>query len=165
MNQDEERTWNDLGSSYPEVAEALMSHAGVTEYAVDPNLTGEDEFLLDFLRKDFDEGSGDDLFDEIERSRGSELEEASPLRERGFVDERLDYLASQGLVGRVPLEQGGYHYGSMRMCVYYLMGRGGTDEVLVDDLYWLQDESGIPVQKLVLTALNMVQASLTLNES
>lgn len=165
MNEIQEDKWSALKDQYPEVAEALMSHAGLTEYFVDPDLSEEDEFLLDFLKHDFDEGSGDDLFDEIERSRGNELEEDSPLRERSFVDERLDYLASQGLVGRVPLENGGYHYGSLRMCVYYLMESGEEDAILVEHLYSLGEETGIPVQKLVLTALNMVQPSLTLDES
>ena len=165
MNEIQEDKWSALKDQYPEVAEALMSHAGFAEYFVDPDLSEEDEFLLDFLKHDFDEGSGDDLFDEIERSRGSELEEASPLRERSFVDERLDYLASQGLLGRVPLEHGGYHYGSLRMCIYSLMERGDSDDILVDEVYWLSNEAGIPVQQLVLTALNMVQASLSLEEN
>lgn len=163
MNQAQEEKWSDLRSDYPEVAEALMSHAGFTEYFVSPDLTEEDEFLLDLFKHEFDQGSGDDLFDEIERSRGDELEENSRIREREFVDERLDHLATQGLVGRVPLKQGGYHYGPLRMCVHYLMDRGETDEVVVDDLYWFEDVTGIPVQKLVLTVLSVVEASLTLD--
>jgi len=162
MNEIQAEKWSELSDEYPEVAEALMSHAGFTEYFVDPDLSDSDEFLLEFFREDFDQGSGDDLFNEIQ---GNSLEKDSPLRERGLVDERLDYLASQGLVGRVPLEQGGYHYGSLRMCIHSLMEKGNTDEILVEDLYWLQDESGIPVQQLVLTALNMVQASLSLEQS
>lgn len=162
MNEIQEEKWSELSEEYPEVAEALMSYAGFTEYFVDPDISESDELLLEFFRDDFDQGSGDDLLNEIQRSG---LEQDSPLRKRSFVDERLDYLASQGLVGRVPLEQGGYHYGSLRMCIHSLMEKGETDDILVSDLYWLQDESGIPVQKLVLTALDMVQASLSLNES
>ena len=165
MNEIQEEKWSELKDQYPEVAEALMGNAGFTEYFVDPDLSESDEVLLDFLKNDFDQGSGDSLFEELVRSRDSELEEASPLREQGFVEERLDYLVSQGLVGRVPLEQDGYHYGSLRMCIYSLMERGDSDSILVDDVYWLSNEAGIPVQKLVLTALNMVQASLSLDES
>ncbi|MDQ2054822.1 hypothetical protein [Halobellus sp. H-GB7] len=164
MNQSHEEKWSDLESGYPEVAEALLSYAGFTESSTAPDLTEEDRFLLDVLKDDFDQGSGDDLFDEIKRSRGSRLGEDSRLREREFVDERLDRLASQGLVGRIPLKEGGYHYGPLRMCIYYLMDRGETDEVVVDDLYWLKDVAGVPVGKLVLTALDMTQASMTLTE-
>lgn len=165
MNRNQMQTWDELGDNYPEIAEALMSYLGVAEYAVTADLSSEDRFLLSFLTEDFDEGSGDDLFDEIQRTRGTELAEESPLRDRAFVDERLDYLAANGLVGRIPLAEGGYHYGSLRMCLYYLMEQGDSDAIVVDDLYWFEEKTAIPVQKLVLTSLAMEQASITMTES
>jgi hypothetical protein len=118
MDRNQIQTWASLGDTYPEVAEVLMSYLGMSESAVTPELSSEDRFLLSFLTEDFDEGSGDDLFDEIQRIRGTELAEESPLLDRAFVAERLDYLASTGLVGRIPLQHGWHHDGSLCMCLY-----------------------------------------------
>lgn len=166
MDFPEDLKWNVLCVDYPEVAEMLLWKAGLAEPVwKDSDLSSNQEQVLEFLRDDFDEGSGDELFDQFQEQKSEELDEESELLDReGFLD-CLGRCVAAGYVPRIPVEDGGFYYGTTLQCLLYLEEQGETDDVEVEQLYWFEEKTGVPVQKLVAKVLDSPRLSLAMPDA
>jgi hypothetical protein len=155
--------WNWLGTDYPEIAEMLLWKAGLANPVwKDSDLSGNQEQILEFLRDEFEEGTGDELFEQFQNQKSGALEEGSELLDRDRFFDCLDTCAAAGFVPRIPTGDGGFYYGTTLQCLLYLEERGETGDVEVEQLYWFEEETGVPVQNLVAKVLENPRSSLVL---
>lgn len=159
MDDKDRLKWNLLRDVYPEVAEVVLIYTGISERHPGPNLTREEKILREFIDSGFEEGGEEEMFHKFLENRDKD----PVLQSRECFSDSLETLVSYGHIGRIPTKDDGFHYGPLRVCLNYLEDKGASDSIDIDQLYWLNDETGVPVEALTKEILDSMRCDLALD--
>jgi len=167
MESETRKKWEVLGEEYPEVAERLLQELGMAQVVLSRSseISKDQKMVQRFFMEEFDKGTGEEFFEAFKEAKAGELGEDSKLLDRENFFEVLDKAASEGKLPRIPTEDGGFYYTTTLQCLLYLEERGDSDDVEVDQLYWFEEVTGVPVQTLVWKVIDNPRMSLALPEA
>jgi len=166
MEEELERKWDTLKEEYPEVAKMMLGSVGLADKTyTDSSVYNEERRTLQFFLSDeFDQGRGEELFQEFQEAKSEELPEDSELLDEEQFYTALDELTEAGYIYRWKMDDGGYYYFDAEGCLHSLNVKSNSEGIPVDKLYEAKEHSNICIEGVANALIEHPRYKLTLTE-